>query len=268
MGIFVDVIHRLPAWATGPVCVLIFVVPALLGLWVVHLTIRRRNSTGETLVDNGVVGWFFAGVMTIYGITLGLIAVTTWEGLNAATNVASREAATIAALYRDASGFGSPLRENLRDKLREYTQFVIEQAWPAQSRGQILTEGNRMLDEIQSQLYLNEPKTEGQRILQAEALRTYNELVELRRQRTEAVKQAVPDVLWTVILFGGALAISTTYCFQLQPFQLHLLLTTSLATMIGLLVFLIASLDRPYSGAVRVEPTAYTIVLEGPMSSH
>src|SRR6476659_2446291 len=104
-------INKLPAWAVGPVCVLGFVVPALVGLWLVHRTMRRRHTTSETLVDNGVIGWFFAGVMSIYGITLGLIAVTTWEGLNAATNVASREAATIAALYRDASGFGSPLRE-------------------------------------------------------------------------------------------------------------------------------------------------------------
>jgi hypothetical protein len=247
--------------------VLLFVVPAILGLWLVHRTVRQRNTASETLVDNGVVGWFFAGAMTIYGITLGLIAITTWESLIAANNVASHEAATIAALYRDANGFGSPLREDLRDKLRNYTRFVIEQVWPAQSRGIILTEGNRMLDEFQSQLYSNEPKTEGQRILLAESLRTYNELVELRRQRTEAVKHGAPDVIWTVILLGGALAIATTYCFQLLPFRLHLILVTSLATMIGLLVFLIASLDRPYAGAVRVEPTAYKIILEGPMSS-
>jgi len=32
--------------------------------------------------------------------------------------------------------------------------------------------------------------------------------------------------------------------------------------MIGLLVFLIAALDRPYQGSVSVKPTAYAIVLE------
>jgi hypothetical protein len=95
-----------------------------------------------------------------------------------------------------------------------------------------------------------------------EALRTFNELVELRRQRTDAVNQGVPAVVWAVILLGGALAIAASYCFQVQSFRFHLLLTTGMAVMIGLLVFLIASLDRPYRGAVRVDQGAYQIVLE------
>jgi hypothetical protein len=265
MKLVTDLIHDVPGWAIGPVCVLAFVVPAAVGLWLVHRHIHERLRVGETLIDNAVVGWFFAGVLTIYGITIGLIAVTTWESSSRVAGVASREAAAIAALYRDTSGFESPLREELHDALREYTRFVIEKAWPAQRRGEILSDGNRMLDDFQRQLFANEPDPERMRLLQAEALKTFNELVEWRRQRTEAVNQGVPRVMWAVILFGAALTIATSYCFQLQPFRLHMLLTTVLATMIGLLVFLIAALDRPYRGAVSVDPTAYEIVLSGLM---
>jgi hypothetical protein len=267
MNLVTEMIHSIPAWAIGPACVFGFIVPAMFGLTLVHRSIHQRLKIGETLIDNGVVGWFFSGSLTIYGITLGLIAVTTWESSRVVVGIASREAATIAALYRDTSGFASPLREDLQGKLREYTRFVIEKAWPAQRRGEILNDGNRMLDEFQSQLFTNEPNTEGLRILQAEAFKTFNELVELRRQRTEAVNQRVPDAIWAVILLGGALAIATSFCFQIQPLRLHLLLTTGLSTMIGLLVFLIAALDRPYQGAVSVDPTAYQIVLDGVMTS-
>jgi hypothetical protein len=266
MDFVTDFIHSIPVWAIGPACVLGFVLPGMIGLWLVHRSIHQRIRISETLIDNGVVGWFFSGSLTIYGITLGLIAITTWESTRAVGGVASREAATIAALYRDANGFESPLREDLRTRLHDYTRFVIEKAWPAQQRGVILPDGNRMLDEFQIQLYSHEPKTEGEKILQTEALKTYNELVEFRRQRTEAVKQRVPNVIWAVILLGGALTVATSFCFHLQQFRFHLLLTTSLATMIGLLVFLIAALDRPYSGAVTIEPTAYQIILDGPMS--
>jgi hypothetical protein len=262
MGIVTEFIQEAPAWVIGPVCVLGFVVPAMVGLWLVHRGIHQRIKLGETLIDNGVVGWFFSGSLTIYGITLGLIAISTWERSSDVAGIASREAATIAALYRDTSGFASPLREELHGKLREYTRFVIEKAWPAQRRGEILNDGNRLLDAFQSRLFVNEPKTDGGRMLQAEALKTFNELVGLRRQRTEAVNQGVPEVVWVVILLGGALTIATSFCFQVQQFRFHLLLTTGLAAMIGLLVFLIAALDRPYRGAVSVDPTAYQIVLE------
>jgi hypothetical protein len=266
MTLVTEMIHSIPAWAIGPACVLGFIVPAMIGLWLVHRGLNQRLKLGETLIDNGVVGWFFSGTLTLYGITLGLIAVTTWESSSRVAGVVSHEAASIAALYRDTSGFTPPLREELHGKLREYTQFVIEKAWPAQRRGEILTDGNRLLDEFQSRLYTNEPNTDGLRILQAEALKAFNELVELRRQRTEAVNQHVPEVIWAVILLGGALTIATSFCFQIQLFRLHLLLTTGLATMIGLLVFLIAALDRPYQGAVSVDPTAYQIVLDGVMT--
>src|SRR3954463_4274570 len=119
-----DWIQDIPAWAIGATCVLGFVVPAMDGLWLVHRGIHVRLKVGETLVDNGVVGWFFSGILTIYGITLGLIAVTTWESSSRVAGIASREAATIAALYRDTSGFASPLHEDLQGQLREYTRFI------------------------------------------------------------------------------------------------------------------------------------------------
>ena len=56
-----ELIHDVPAWAIGPACVLGFVVPAMVGLWLVHRNIHQRLNVGETLIDNGVVGWFFSG---------------------------------------------------------------------------------------------------------------------------------------------------------------------------------------------------------------
>jgi hypothetical protein len=260
-----EILQELPGWAIAPVCVLGFVIPALVGLWLVHRHIHERLRIGETLIDNGVVGWFFSGILTIYGITLGLIAITTWESSSAVAGVASREAAAIAALYRDTSGFPAPLQQQLHDKLREYTRAVVEKEWPAQRLGEIAIDGRSPLDGFQSALFTNEPTTEGMRLIQAEALDKFNELVEWRRQRTEAVDNGVPRVIWIVILLGGVLTIATAYCFQMQPFRLHLLLTAILAMMIGLLIFLIAALDRPFQGTVSVKPTAYRIILESTM---
>src|SRR6478736_5594488 len=104
MSFFIELIDALPVWAIGPPCVLGFSVPGPIRKLLGHHSIHKRLRLSETLVDNGVVGWFFSGVLRIYGITLGLIAVTTWESTSRVASVASREAATIAALYRDTSG--------------------------------------------------------------------------------------------------------------------------------------------------------------------
>lgn len=260
-------IHDLPSWQLGPICVLAFVLVTAGGLWLAYRNVHQRLKVGETLIDNGVVGWFFSGIFTLYGITLGLIAVTTWESYTQVSAVASREAAAIAALYRDTSGFPSPLREEYQKHLRDYTRYIIEKVWPAQRHGVIVTDGDQMLEEFQRELFENEPKSDSQRILQAEALKAFNELIEFRRERTVAVSEGVPSVVWTVILLGGLLTIVSSFCFQPKQFKFHLLLSTGLAVMIGLLVFLIATLDQPYRGTVSVEPTAYEIVLERVMTN-
>jgi hypothetical protein len=213
------------------------------------------------------VGWFFSGIFTIYGITLGLIAVTTWESYSHVSEIVSREATAVAALYRDTAGFPEPLRGDLHNRLREYTRYIIDRVWPAQRRGESPTEGNRMLDEFESKLFANEPASDGQRILQAEVLKAFNELIEFRRQRIEAVDAGVPAVIWVVVLAGGALTILTSFCFQLKAFRFHLLLSGGLACMVGLLVFLIAAFDRPYRGSVSINPTAYELIYDGLMKN-
>jgi hypothetical protein len=260
-------IHDLSARVFGPLCVLAFLLPTMVGLWLVHFKVHQRLRLTETLIDNGVVGWFFSAIFTIYGITLGLIAVTTWESYSRVSEIVSQEASSIAALYRDTAGFPDPLRNDLQGRLREYTRYLIDRVWPAQRLGESPTQGNRMLDEFESDLYSNEPASESQRILQTEALKAFNELIEYRRQRVEAVGQGVPDVIWGVVLLGGALTIVTSFCFQVNEYKLHLLLSGSLATMVGLLVFLIAAFDRPYRGSVSIEPTAYEIVYDGLMKN-
>src|SRR6185436_8444028 len=87
-----------------------------------------------------------------YGITVGLIAAGVWNTNSNASDLVSKEAVSIGTLYRDVSGYPSPLREELRSKLRDYTVFVIEEAWPAQKQGhgQDLVGGTKIIDELQS----------------------------------------------------------------------------------------------------------------------
>src|SRR5215510_1834685 len=95
---------------------------------------------------NDAVSGTVQAIGVFYGITVGLIAVGVWNTNSNASELVSKEAASIGALYRDVSGYPSPLREELRARLRDYTVFVINQAWPAQRRGQgqVITGGGNI----------------------------------------------------------------------------------------------------------------------------
>jgi multisubunit Na+/H+ antiporter MnhE subunit len=60
---------------------------------------------------------------------------------------------------------------------------------------------------------------------------------------------------------GRADNIGLTWLFLVDSFRLHEILTGVYAGLIGLLVFLMASMDNPYRGKFSVGPDAFEIVL-------
>ncbi len=98
-------------------------------------------------------------------------------------------------------------------------------------------------------------------MLHGETIRSYNQLVELRRQRLQSIQSGVPGVIWAVVLLGAGATLIFSYCFVVTSFRLHALLTGLLALIIGLLIFLLVVLDHPYWGEVSVSADPYRDVL-------
>src|SRR5262249_44073672 len=121
---------------------------------------------------NDAVSGTVQAIGVFYGITVGLIAVGVWNTNSNASDLVSKEATSIGALYHDVSGYPEPLRGELQSKLREYTTFVIETAWPAQKvgRGQERMAGSTIINDFQAKLYDFQPANSGQAALHAETL--------------------------------------------------------------------------------------------------
>ena len=214
-----------------------------------------------TVIDNNTVSAIFSAVLVMYAIALGLIAVASWGNASAAAAAASEEASHIATVYRTLGGFPQPLQDDLKDSVVHYTQFIIEKAWPAQQRREVTEAGIEIILHLWKQITHFEPTTDGQVVVHGQVLDNFNKLVEFRRRRIEAASYAVPGALWAVVLIGAAVSIFGSYLFKIESLSVHGLLTILLTTMIALLVFFIATTDRPYSGLNAIEPIAYEIIL-------
>lgn len=256
-----SVLHDSPLWLVGLLTMVVFVAGALLGLAATRRWTRRRGL--HALVDNGVIGWIFSAILSIYAIAVGLTAVATWGNASQAASVASREAAEIAALFHDLSGYPQPVQEQLQAALGDYARSIIAEDWPQQQRGEVPRASAPELVDLQRLLYGFQPLDVGQQVVHAEALRAFNALIEWRRQRLEAVDYAVPGTLWSVVLFGALLSIGASFVFSMDSFWVHGVMTSLLAAMIGLIVFFILVTDHPYRGAMSVTPEAYELVMDG-----
>jgi len=167
MPIWLYQIHPLYA---GLLLVAIIEIVSMIGLFLTRRLILPRLHYHDGA--NDAVSGTVQAIGVFYGITVGLIAVGVWNTHSNASDLVSKEASSIGALYRDVNGYPDPIRTELKAGLREYTVFLIEKAWPAQrsGQGQHVDGGTRIMDEFQARLYAFQPANPGQIALHSETL--------------------------------------------------------------------------------------------------
>src|SRR3954471_13362012 len=123
----------LPPWVFGLLIVSTFVLLSIAGLFLFQRLFARRLQLSEAL-NNQVI--FFASIIAMfYSLTAGMIAVGTWTTYRQVENVVSSEATAIGCLYRDVTGYPDPARTQIQGEIRDYVEFILNQAWPLQRQG-------------------------------------------------------------------------------------------------------------------------------------
>src|SRR5258705_8960884 len=249
----------MPLWAyqMSSLYLVLLMVASIEFVSMVGLFLARRLLIPHLRFHDGVnesVSGTVQAIGVFYGITVGLIAVGVWNTNSSASDLVSKEATSIGALYRDVSGYPQPLRDLLRSDLRTYTIFVIDVAWPAQKigRGQKLDIGSRILDNFQTRLYTFEPTTPGQASLHNETLKAYNTLIEYRRLRIDAVDSGLSSVMWAVIWLGAAMSIGVAYFYKVPDPKLHGILVALMGGFLAIVLFMITMNVKPFSRYVSV----------------
>lgn len=239
-------------------------VVALLSIVGVALVAPRvRSSRLHEHFDNGTIAGLLSALIGVYAVAAGLTAVAVWGNLVDAGSDVSREAAAIAVLYHDLGGYPPPVRQQGRRALIAYTKYVINVEWPLHQKGELPRDTLRIIEKAQQALVSFEPVSEGQKILQAQVLRSYNQLLQAHWQRLQAVRDtALPAELWIVVILLGAIAISSCFLLRVDSFTMHATVTLLVAAPIALVLYFIAVSDHPFQGGINVSPAPYREVLE------
>jgi hypothetical protein len=233
---------------------------SLIGLFLARRFLLPRFHFSEGV--NDAVSGTVQAIGVFYGITVGLIAVGVWNTNSNASDLVSKEASAIGGMYRDVATLPSPIREELLGKLREYTEFVIYQDWPAQQKGKMLDGGTQLLNDFQLKLFAFQPRNANEINLHAEALRGFNALADARRLRLNAVDNGLSDIMWGVIWIGAVISIGVAYLFKIEDGKMHAVLVALLGGFLAIVLFMICINDKPFYGVNSVSPAPYQSILD------
>jgi hypothetical protein len=261
---FLDWVYDLPNWIFCPLTMTVWVAFGLAGLRLMRplaVSLVGPGADAELVGrHNELVSYFMSAAGVFYGITLGLVAVGTWTTYTEVEARVEREAAEIAALYRDISSYPEPVRSRTQALLREYTDHVIDHAWPQQRIGAMPTGGDEILITLQKTFAAFDPATNGDTVVHAEVFAKFNDLVEGRSLRLQAVRSGLPGAMWALVVFGGVITLGVGWFFVAEKRAALRLLTGLLAALVGLLVFIMVEMDRPFRGGFGISAAPYELV--------
>jgi hypothetical protein len=256
-------LYDIPTWLLFVLVVGTFCVVGVGGLYATRRLVGR--IVGSAAEAEGVDA-FIGAVSILYGLIAGLIAVAAWEQYATIDGRVSQEASALGALYREAGAFPQPTRTELSSAIKGLTYKTMTTDWALQRAG-LPPAATPYLDQIARTIFDFEPRDAHEAAVQQSAMAEYARLDEFRRQRLHDADATLPGALYAVVLIGGLLTIALTYFLVLDRFPLHIVMTCICSAMIGMVVFLIVVMDRPFRGDVSIGSEdfqrAYTTLMGG-----
>jgi hypothetical protein len=246
-------IYDNPTWLWGTILVALFTALSCGGLMIfhrlVHVSVRKAH--------NDLAGFTIAVIGVLYAVLLAFIAIATWESFSRASDIVENESDFAGGIYLDTQGLPPAKGQPIRDAIARYVTVVINDEWPVQREGKTPDQGWKPLRDLNTAIATIQPQNLGEAVIQAELLKTWNNLYETRSSRLSAVQGHVPGVVWWIIFFGAAITTGFTYLFGYQNFAMHLTMTGTLAATLALVVVLIVALDWPFRGEISVSPDPF-----------
>ncbi len=253
-------LNELPAVVGASLVVFLFLVPTLIG------AVYLQPVFGRLLKDeddpNTPVGLLLNAFTLYYAVLLALLTIAVFDNYNKAEDAVGKETTALVALYRDLRGYPEPARSQLIGLLKQYLDEETGTGWSSQRWGEPASAAVKLVDQINRQITALRPDGGGSDdALHASTLERFNRWVEARRARIQAGETSIPPILWYVVLIGAVLNVFVLWLFDLGRLT-QLIVSGVLISFIGLVIYMVAALDRPFRGPNGIGPDYLLSVLE------
>jgi hypothetical protein len=212
-------------------------------------------------VDNDLVVNVATVVSAIFAVLLAFVVVVVWQQWDDAQTKVQQEANALSNLFDEAGVFPEPGRSELRAELRDYVRTILSDEWPALVDGRDSPLARAALARLRRSYQGLQVSTTQDSLIYADSIQQINSVNDLRRLRILASRDTIPLILWVVLLIGASLTLVLPVFFVTRTTTVQTILTTAVAVLIAVSIFLLVAMDNPYSGDVAVSTEALTELL-------
>jgi hypothetical protein len=226
------------------------------------VVVRRYVALERLTANNEIAGFKFATVGVLYAVLLAFVIILVWQKFSDAETDVVQEAGAAATIYRLSSGIGEPAGTTIRGAMSKYLKVAIDDDWPAMAQGIGGAQTARQaLDKAYASILTSGVGQTAGNPVMSELLHQLDVMTQARRARLTAAQGTLPGVIWLFLFVGAAVTIVFTLFFGTRNLRAQIMMTGLLAFLIFAELLIVVAIDRPFTGAVKVEPAALAAVL-------
>ncbi len=201
-------------------------------------------------------------VAMLFAVLLGFMVADAMQRFGEARSTVQQEASSLGNVYRLAEGLPDAQRDKIRGLCKNYAKIVVEDEWPKLATKQDSQQAWSIYKQLWTSCTTYEPVTQRQSNAQQLLLSSMVTVGDNRRLRVEGLHAGLPAELWMVLVLGGAATVIFTYFFRADNGKVQIAMVAIVSLVICLNLFLLATYDDPFSGDVRVTPSAFETQLK------
>jgi len=236
----------------NPWLLLSSLVAVALALALSGVSVVDRLLPGVGAEHNSTLSPYLSVTGVVYGALLGFTVVVSWQQFSAAQAVVVTEATSLTTLYRQTTAMPEPEQAQLKALLRTYTTDEgAEERRPGESSRPTLVQMYRVVGA--------QPPSVASNPINGAFLSELSQLASHRTMRRMQTQPHIPPPLWAGLIAGAMVLIILTAILRIGSKAAHAALTCTIATLLGLLLWIVFTLDHPSGSEITTESFQHAI---------
>lgn len=226
--------------------------------------VRRFGQDEGRPGNNDAAGQVFTIVAGLHAVLVAFVLIALFDAVAQARKGSYVEANALVAVTWAADSLPEPTRSEVREHSIDYVSTVLNSEWTQMRAGvEVSGPGWGQLDQIQIDLARAETSEDWQEARKSSATEALTEVYEARQQRLlQANGDHVGAVVWFALVLGSVISTLLPNLFGGTRLGTHVIIVSTLAGTITVLLFAIYQLQNPFGGGAMVDPDAFRNALE------
>jgi len=241
----------------------LIIIACIVGALVFLFVVTRTSAAPARKESNDFTGAVVAVIGTTYAVILAFMLSGVWNMLQQAQTTEEQEANALVNVWRITGQLQVPGAQDAEAACVKYADNAIQKEWPAMLAAKTIPpENNEILNQLWKFAGQIQARSGNDSIAANQMMEELRLPTEYRRIRIMQSREELPAILWAVLIAGGVITVAAACFFGVPNFRFHVLQVAVLSFLISLVLVAIADIDRPYQGAVTVQPEGFSFSRE------